>query len=80
MESTGLSQEGLEEWRRNPATQALKECADLMMDRQLQAMAEAYLSGRPYPESQRLALHRTKAWVEDFFTADIDEIEAAMRE
>lgn len=80
MRLSELSPEAWEEWRDGPVTQAVKSALGRVLDRQREAALQAYWNGQPWPEADRLALHRMAAWHDDFFNATHDEITEAMKD
>lgn len=68
-----LTEEALAEWRAHPVTMAVRDSLKWVLDRHREAATEAYWSGEPWPEAERLALLREQALWADLFEASADE-------
>lgn len=73
-----LSNSDWEEWQQSAVTQAVRDALQTSLSAQVAAAKDAYMSGKPWPETDRAALVRVMAWHEDFFDATFDEITAAI--
>lgn len=73
-----LSREALEEWRASPALEAVKQAFLAQCRGWEKQCKEAAWQGRPWPEEQRLGLHRATALIEAIFDADVEELQAMM--
>ena len=73
-----LTDDALEEWRAHPATEAVKAALGRSLSLQVEACKEAAWAGSPWPEADRLALHRAQAIVADIFEANAADFAAIM--
>lgn len=80
MSLNNLSEQDWQEWQQSNATEVIKSALSSMLRRQEQAAKDAYMAGRPWPESERISLKRLIAWHEDFFEATLDDVKLAIEE
>ena len=76
--SPSLSNSDLEQWRANPVTGMLREALERTTAQAKAAALEAYWSGRPWPEADRLALKRQEMLLEDLFRSSADDVMAIL--
>jgi hypothetical protein len=73
-----LTDEALEEWRAHPVSEAVKDALTRSITLQIAACKEAAWAGTPWPDAERLALHRVHTLFGDLFEADAADFAAIM--
>lgn len=51
-----------------------------VLARKKRDLCEAYMAGNPAPEATRIAVAMVEQWVEQFFNAEAEQIEAELEE
>jgi hypothetical protein len=73
-----MTDEDLAGWRAQPATEFVKAAMGKSLALQREACMEAAWAGSPWPEAERLALHRALTLFGDLFEASAADFAAMM--
>lgn len=71
-----LTQQQVDEWRRHPVTEALRQALQQEVAQWREILCRHYLAGNPRPEAEREACQWAARTVDDLFQSSADEINA----